>query len=87
MRVAKDLNSDALRRPQAKNKVCTDREFVEAVLGSETRNYRGVVSRAREIFVMSEATTNRYLTRLKAAELVCHSGGLYWANCQEVTPQ
>ena len=30
MRVAKDLNPEALRRPQAKNKVCTDKEFVEA---------------------------------------------------------
>jgi len=29
--VAKSLR-DALRRPQAKNKVCTDREFVDAVL-------------------------------------------------------
>jgi hypothetical protein len=31
MLLAKDLNPDALRRPQAKNKVCTDREFAEAV--------------------------------------------------------
>jgi RecA-family ATPase len=29
MQVARDLNPEALRRPQAKNKVCTDREFVE----------------------------------------------------------
>ncbi len=87
MRIAKDLNPEALKRPQAKNKVCTDKEFVEAVLGTESRNYGSVVRRARELFAMSEATTNRYLTRLKAAGLICHSGGLYWANRQEVTPQ
>jgi hypothetical protein len=87
MLLAKDLNPDALRRPQAKNKVCTDREFVEAVLGNESRNYQGVVRRAREDLAMSEATTNRYLARLKEAGLICHSGGLYWANRQEVTPE
>ena len=87
MRVAKDLNPEALRRPQAKNKVCSDREFVEAVLGSESRNYKSVVTRARESLEMSEATTNRYLTRLKEVGLICHSGGLYWASHQEVTRQ
>jgi hypothetical protein len=87
MLVANDLNPEALRRPQAKNKVCTDREFVEAVVGAEARNYKSVVAKAREVLEMSEATTNRYLTRLKAAGLVCHSGGLYWAGRQEVTPQ
>ncbi len=87
MVLAKDLNPEALRRRQTKNKVCTDKEFVEAVLGTESRNYQSVVSRAREIFGMSEATTNRYLSRLKAAELICHSGGLYWANRQDVTQQ
>jgi hypothetical protein len=87
MQVASDLNPDALRRPQSKNKVCTDREFVELVLGKESMNYRKVVSRARECFGMSEASTNRYLARLKAAGLICHSGGLYWAAHQEVAPE
>ena len=84
MRVANDLNPDALRRPQAKNKVCSDKEFVDAVLGTETRNYKAVISQAREHLEMSEATTNRYLTRLKEVGLICHSGGLYWAGRQEV---
>jgi hypothetical protein len=84
MRLASDLNPDALRRPQAKNKVCSDKEFMDAVLGTETRNYKGVINQAREFLEMSEATTNRYLTRLKGAGLICHSGGLYWAGHQEV---
>ena len=33
MKLARELNPDALRRPQSKNKVCSDREFVEVVLG------------------------------------------------------
>ena len=87
MRVAKDLNPDALRRPQSKNKLCSDKEFVDAVLGSESKNYKGVITQARELFEMSEATTNRYLSRLKEAGLICHSGGLYWASHQEVTSE
>jgi hypothetical protein len=86
LRVANDLNPEALRRPQSKNKVCTDREFVEAVLGTESRNYKNVVRQAREVLGMSEASINRYLSRLKEAGLICHSGGLYWAAYQEVTP-
>jgi hypothetical protein len=87
MLLAKDLNPDALRRPQAKNKVCTDLEFVRQVLGEDSINYKNVVSRAREFFEMSEATINRYLARLKAAGLICHSGGLYWAAKQGVTQE
>lgn len=84
MRVAADLNPDALRRPQAKNKVCSDREFIEVVLGTDSLNYKKSISRAKECFQMSEATANRYLTRLKEAGLICHSGGLYWAAYQEL---
>jgi hypothetical protein len=87
MGLAPELNPEALRRPQAKNKVCSDKEFVDSVLGADARNYGTVVSRARELIAMSEATTNRYLTRLKAAGLICHSGGLYWAAHQEVPSQ
>lgn len=83
MRVAVDLNPEALRRPQSKNKVCTDREFVEAVLGTEGRSYKGLIERARAVLEMSEATANRYLSRLKRAGMVCSSGGLYWAGHQE----
>ena len=87
MLLANELNPDALRRPQAKNKVCSDREFVEAVVGAESRNYKGVVTRAREVLEMSEASVNRYLSRLKEAELICHSGGLYWAAHKEVASE
>jgi AAA domain len=84
MRLAKDLNPDALRRPQSKNKVCSDKDFVDAVLADGTKNYKGVISQARQVLEMSEATTNRYLGRLKEAGLISHSGGMYWANHQEV---
>jgi hypothetical protein len=87
MKVASDLNPDALRRPQAKNKVCSDKEFVEKVLGADSWNYKSVTSRAREFLSMSEATANRYLSRLKEAGLINHSGGLYWAQHEEVTPK
>ena len=46
MRLAPELNPDVLRRPQAKNKVCTDREFVEAVLGDSRRNFGTIVREA-----------------------------------------
>jgi hypothetical protein len=84
MRLAKDLNPEALRRPQAKNKKCTDLEFMTSVIGRDTLNYKSVMSRARELYEMSEATANRYLTRLKEQNLICHSGGLYWAAHQHV---
>ena len=87
MRVAGELNPEALRRPQGRKKACTDREFVEVVLEKKSMNNGSVVSRARECFRLSEASTNRYLARLKAAGLICHSGGLYWAAHQEVTPE
>ena len=86
MRVAKDLNPDALRRPQAKNKVCSDKEFLDQVLGSETRNYKAAIDRARTELGMSEATTKRYLSRLKESGQIYSAGGLYWVvNQQNVT--
>lgn len=85
MRLARDLNPEALRRPQSKGKTCTDSEFVREVLGTDSLNYKSVVRRARELFDMSEATTNRYLARTKESGQICHSGGLYWAAKQGVT--
>jgi hypothetical protein len=79
MRLAKDLNPDALRRPQAKNKVCSDREFIEATLGDKPKSFSAIIDSARSQLAMSPATAKRYLTRLKEAELICQSGGLYWA--------
>ena len=84
MRLAKDLNPEALRRPQSKNKVCTDSEFVEAVLSTEAIPYKVAVERARANFTMSEVTAKRYLSRLTSAGRVFSSGGLYWLSNQSV---
>lgn len=85
MRVAKDLNPDALRRPQSKNKVCSDKEFVDAVLGDKPKSFNAVVETATSQLNMSAATAKRYLARLKDAEVICQSGGLYWAANQRVS--
>jgi hypothetical protein len=80
MLLAKDLNPDALRRPQAKNKLCTDREFVEAVLGDKPRGFTSIVKDAAGELKMSRRTVARYLARLTEAGVVKQSGGLYWAS-------
>ncbi|TAK98821.1 MAG: AAA family ATPase [Verrucomicrobia bacterium] len=84
MRLAADLNPDALRRPQSKNKVCSDKEFVEAALGDKPKSFSAVIETARSQLGMSPATAKRYLNRLKEAEVICQSGGLYWAAHQGV---
>jgi hypothetical protein len=80
MLVAKDLNPEALRRPQAKNKVCTDSEFVEGVFANSAIAFAKVVESAREKFDMSRATASRYLQRLVAAGVITTEAGLYWRN-------
>ena len=87
MRIAKDLNPEALRRPRGKNKVCTEKEFVVQVFGDDALATKQVRQRAREIFGMSPRTADRYLARNLAAELICQGSGLYWAAKQEVAPQ
>ena len=77
MLLAKDLNPDALRRPQSKNKVCTDREFVEAYVGRSPVGRKVIVEMAAEDGI-SARTADRYLQRLVECELICSSGGLYW---------
>jgi hypothetical protein len=77
MRVAKDLNPDALRRPQAKNKVCSDKEFMEQLI-SDTPASRGAIVAAASKIAISPATTDRYLKRLSEADLIVSGGGLYW---------
>ena len=84
MRVAKDLNPDALRRPQSKNKKCTDKEFVEAALGDKPKSFSAVIDTAASQLDISRATAKRYLNRLKESGLICCSGGLYWAAHQAV---
>ncbi len=87
MKLAPDLNPDALRRPQSKNKVCSDREFVEAVLGDSSKNFTSVMEAAQGRLNMSAATAKRYLSRLREAGLICASGGLYWAARREGSAQ
>lgn len=83
MRRAPDLNPEALRRPQSKNKKCSDKEFIESVLGSNSLNYKTVIERAKAELALSEASANRYLSRLKEAGQIGHHGGLYWASHQQ----
>ncbi len=78
MRVAKDLNPDALRRPQAKNKVCSDKEFVAAVMTEEGQTFTKIVSEAKAMLKMSRSSTAVYLKRLTDIGLIQTSGGLYW---------
>jgi predicted transcriptional regulator len=78
MRVAKDLNPDALRRPQAKNKVCSDKEFLDAVLGEKPKTYGEIIKEAECTLKMSSRSAARYLNRLTEAGLVRPSSGLYW---------
>jgi len=79
MRLAPELNPSALRRPQSKNKVCSDREFVEAVISSEGKAFTTIVSDAKAALKMSPRTTATYLKRLVAKGLIRSGGGLYWA--------
>lgn len=85
MRVAKDLNPDALRRPQSKNKVCSDKEFMDAVMTTEGKSLTRITTDSKALFDMSQSTTQRALKRLVAAGIVRHSYGLYWRDGQMVT--
>lgn len=76
-RLAKELNPDALRRPQAKNKVMTDREFIEQLLTDEPASTAAICQKAAQIDV-SRRTVERFLQRLKDGGLICSDYGLYW---------
>lgn len=78
MRAAKDLNPDALRRPQAKNKVCSDKEFVDGVLGDSAKSFTAIVREAEITFQMSRRTAATYLNRLTQAGVIVTGSGLYW---------
>jgi len=78
MRLAADLNPDALRRPQSKNKVCSDKDFVEAVITDEPKAFKAIASDAAASLKMSKRSVTNYLTRLTAAGLICTSAGVYW---------
>jgi len=78
MRLAKDLNPDALRRPQAKNKVCSDKDFMDAVITSEGKTFTKIINDAKETLGMSRSSTAIYLKRLCDKDLIKTGGGLYW---------
>lgn len=78
MKVVRELDPHALRRPQSKNKVCRDSEFIEQVLGNTSKSFTRVVADAESALQMSRRTTANYLKRLCEAGLVTQGGGLYW---------
>ena len=85
MKLASDLNPDALRRPQSKNKKCTDKEFTDAVFDGSGKSYGRIIEDARSVLNISTSTAERTLKRLKEAGLVNYSGGLYWLTVNSVT--
>ncbi len=78
MRVTKELNPEALRRPQGRNKICTDHEFMEAVLADGGKAFGTIVRDAASLLNMSRRTVANYLKRAADRGLVRCSGGLYW---------
>ncbi|MFN7137724.1 MAG: AAA family ATPase [Limisphaerales bacterium] len=84
MRVASELNPDAIRRPQSKNKVCSDRDFIDAVLGSEPKTFGRIIEAADTNLTMSRATAARYLQRLVDSGVIASGGGLYWRKTEAV---
>ena len=77
MQVANDLNPGALRRPQAKNKVCRDKEFMDQFITSAPKARGTIVSEALETGI-SRATANRYLRKLSEAGVINSRRGHYW---------
>jgi hypothetical protein len=85
MKVASDLNPTALRRPQSKNKVCSDKEFLDAIITDEGKTFSRVMQDSKDLLEVSRSTANRLLKRLVAAGLANNSGGLYWRGVTSVT--
>jgi hypothetical protein len=77
MRLALDLDPNSLRRPQSKNKVCTDREFVDQQI-SETPTARAAIVAAASKLGISRGSADRYLRRLNEAGVIGCGSGLYW---------
>jgi hypothetical protein len=87
MRIATDLNPDALRRTQGRSKICTDKQFLDQAIGSSGRSFTTIINEAEKELAMSRATAARYLARLAEAGLVTSSSGLYWRTSSgEVSP-
>ena len=82
MRLASDLNPDALRRPQTKNKVCSDKEFMDAILTGEGKTFGRITEDAKSCLKMSARTAANYLKRLTEKGLIKSGGGLYWVGTE-----
>ena len=65
------------RLPQCRNKLSTDREFVEQLLTDRPTSCAAIVLRAEKMAI-SSATVDRYLRRLSDAGLIDCQYGLYW---------
>ena len=78
MKVASDLIPEALRRPQSKNKVCSDKDFMDAVMTNEGKAFTKIVTEARSALKMSRSSVAVYLKRLTSNGLIKTGGGLYW---------
>jgi DNA-binding transcriptional ArsR family regulator len=78
MRLAAELNPEALRRPQGRNKLCTDKEFMDAVLTTEAKSLAAIIRDASSGLGMAKRTVSNYLSRLVEAGLVRCSAGMYW---------
>jgi hypothetical protein len=72
-----DLNPVALRRPQSKNQLCTNKEFMDAVMSTEGKTFTKIVTEAKNTLTMSRSSCQRALNRLTRNGLIKHSGGLY----------
>ncbi|MEI6196827.1 MAG: hypothetical protein WCS42_21130, partial [Verrucomicrobiota bacterium] len=77
MRVASDLNPDALRRPQAKNKVCSDKDFLVGALTTEPQSTAAICQKGEQLG-LSRRTAQRYLKRSVEKGIVACEYGLYW---------
>ena len=82
MRLAADLNPEALRRPQTKNKVCSDKEFMDAIMTTEGKSFTKIVNEAKSCLKMSRSSTAIYLKKLTDKGLIKTGGGLYWVGTE-----
>ena len=81
MRVAAQLNPEAIRTRQSHRKVATDREFIELLLKTDPKPRHAIVEEAATHDI-SARTVDRYLKRLSEAGLIGFGGGLYWRRSQ-----
>ena len=77
MRLAKELNPEALRRPQSKNKVCSDKEFAEQFVFTTPISRASIVAEAGKNGI-SARTADRYLQRLAESGAIACGNGCYW---------